>query len=332
MRHLFSHINYVSTQTMLILSLNVWGCHSADLLTEAKLHKDLFVNYNPKVRPVRNPKQVVDVIVRMYLLRITDLSEKHQLMTSSIWMDISWTDQLLFWNDNQYEGVYSILADKNKIWTPDLLVDNEIGNKRGIEETTLNDPMVQSNGHVTWWPGKEIKTTCKVDSTKYPFDNQCCEIEISKWYSNDEKLNMTYAIEHVDLMHYEQSEEWKILQTYVVKHRMLEANQNFTRIKYGITIQRRSLYYILNIIVPLMILSGLNQLCFLLPIESGEKLGICMSIFLTFVVFLTLIRDNLPQSSIHIPIFGSYIVFQIIISGFIVGLEVFVLHVYCSEM
>ncbi|XP_033739304.1 acetylcholine receptor subunit alpha-L1-like [Pecten maximus] len=303
-------------------------CEGAELLKEAMLHEVLFENYNPRVRPVSDSTTALNVEVAMYLLRITDLSEKNQVLTSSIWMDIRWYDELLQWNESDYGGVSSILADKNKIWTPDLLVQNEIGNKRGIGETTLNDPIVMSDGHVTWWPGKEIKTTCKVDSTKYPFDSQFCEIEISKWYSNDNVLNITYTYPSVDLVHYEQSEEWEILSAIVRKHRHFEANQNFSRIKYGMTLQRRPLFYVLNIMVPLIILSLLNQLCFILPIESGEKIGMCMSIFLTFVVFLTLISDTLPQSSIHIPIFGMYLVFQLVISGLIIGLEVLVLYTY----
>jgi len=309
-------------------------CHSISgikLLKEAKLHEDMFRNYNPKVRPVTDPKSVLEVVVQMYFLRISDLSEKNQVLTSSIWMDIRWRDQLLFWNESEHGGVEYILAVKEKIWTPDLLIQNEIGNKREIGETTLNDPIVLSTGEVTWWPGKEIKTTCKVDSTKYPFDAQYCEIEISKWYSNDNTLNVTFMTKKIDLAHYEQNEEWEVLGTDVKKVVHFEASQNFSRIKYGLMLRRRPLFYVLNVMVPLVILSALNQICFLLPIESGEKIGMCMSIFLTFVVFLTLISDTLPQSSIHIPLFGGYLVFQLIISGLIIGLEVFVLHVYHEQ-
>lgn len=77
-----------------------------------------------------------------------------------------------------------------------------------------------------------------------------------------------------------------------------------------------------------MILSVLNLFCFGVPIESGEKMGFCMAIFLTFAVFLTIINDSMPKSSDKVPYFTVYLITQLVVSGLVVVLETPVLFVH----
>jgi hypothetical protein len=42
---------------------------------------------------------------------------------------------------------------------------------------------------------------------------------------------------------------------------------------------------------------ALNPLVFLLPVESGERIGLSMTILLSYTIFLTLISDAIPASS-----------------------------------
>ena len=46
---------------------------------------------------------------------------------------------------------------------------------------------------------------------------------------------------------------------------------------------------------------------FLVPAVSGEKVALCLSLFLTLAVFLTTITTFMPESSDEISVLGIYV-------------------------
>ena len=67
-----------------------------------------------------------------------------------------------------------------------------------------------------------------------------------------------------------------------------------TQVFFYLRLRHKALYYGLNIILPVIVLSFLTTLVFLLPPDSGEKIGYCLTLLLTFMVILTLIATELP--------------------------------------
>ncbi|KAL8596823.1 hypothetical protein ACOMHN_027152 [Nucella lapillus] len=63
-------------------------------------------------------------------------------------------------------------------------------------------------------------------------------------------------------------------------------------------------------ILPILLLSLLNCLVFLLPVESGEKMTVSVTIFLSFAVFLSLIDSSLPPNSDSVCLFSVYLAVQ----------------------
>ena len=49
--------------------------------------------------------------------------------------------------------------------------------------------------------------------------------------------------------------------------------------------------------MPIVLNSILMNAVFALPIESGEKMSYCLTVLLSYVVFLTWITENLPPVS-----------------------------------
>ncbi|XP_033732275.1 neuronal acetylcholine receptor subunit alpha-3-like [Pecten maximus] len=301
---------------------------SSAKLPEARLHDDILYGIDPYVRPVSDVTKPVNVSVELFLISVIELNERERSMSSLIWIELRWFDEQLAWNTSKYGGIDSSRVPFNRIWTPDILLRNEIGNKKGMQHTNFIDPTVRSTGEVFWWPGKEVKTKCEIDTTKYPFDEQECTLEVGKWYSDDSKINISSDTSKVDISFYEESEEWKLVDTDVKYSTRLESELKFSKNLFIVKIERRSTFFIANIILPVLLMSFLNQLCFVLPPESGEKIGMCMAIFLTFAVFLSLVGNSLPQSSIHMPAYCIYLVFQTILGILTISSEVFILRLY----
>ena len=77
--------------------------------------------------------------------------------------------------------------------------------------------------------------------------------------------------------------------------------------RFTIYMRRKPLYYVMNIMLPCLMLSLLDLLVFCLPPESGEKVSLGITVLLSFSVFLLVIADNVPQTSETAPLLGKTI-------------------------
>ena len=81
----------------------------------------------------------------------------------------------------------------------------------------------------------------------------------------------------------------------------------FPRIQFQLTLKRLRTYYVMNVILPVIFLSLTASLVFYLPAEAGEKIGMSMTVLLAYAVYLTIIADNMPQTSLQVEIHWSRI-------------------------
>lgn len=72
-------------------------------------------------------------------------------------------------------------------------------------------------------------------------------------------------------------------------------------VNYYITIQRYHKYGLMNFVVPVVILSILAILVFLLPPDSGEKIGFSTTVLLALVVFMEILSSETPPTSDNSP-------------------------------
>ncbi|XP_068130040.1 acetylcholine receptor subunit epsilon-like isoform X3 [Hyperolius riggenbachi] len=116
---------------------------------------------------------------------------------------------------------------------------------------------------------------------------------------------------------------WKFLDSRY-KHEDLE----YQEIIFGLVIQRKPLFYIVNIIVPCVLISSLVVLVYFLPAKAGgQKCTVSISVLLAQTVFLFLIAQKVPETSLSVPLIGKYLIFVMIVSTLIVLSCVVVLNV-----
>ena len=77
-----------------------------------------------------------------------------------------------------------------------------------------------------------------------------------------------------------------------------------TGVTFRIQLQRKRTFYVLNTIIPVVMLSLLNVLVFLLPASSGEKMALAVTVLLSFTVYLSIISEVMPKTSESISILG----------------------------
>jgi len=131
----------------------------------------------------------------------------------------------------------------------------------------------------------------------------------------------------VSLDHYEENSQWSLLLTkVVVEHECRHTTYkqgNHTVINMALVVKRKSAFYIFNLVVPVLLISVLNALTFVLPAGSGERAGYAVTVYLALTVFYSVTSEILPANSEQISLASIYLTFVNIFSNLIVFASLF---------
>ena len=295
--------------------------------TEFDLHKELFNDrYNPLVLPVRNTDDTVSVFTEFALQTIEDLDEKRQKFSVSGYLELSWVNQFLVWNPQNYSGIEEIIVKCEDIWLPDLQVANIIGDPLDLRQKNKHS-MLTFKGETDFWLYKTFTVACKIRIRYFPFDSQSCELEFQSWWYPSSKMNLTFTTDEVVLIldQFKESTEWNLETSRGERY---ELPPGWGHVKFIFNVRRRYMFHVFNLILPLVCISILNLTVFILPAESGEKITLCISVFLTLAVFLTIITSSFPESSDEVSLLSIYVTLQLVYSGITICATVFALQLY----
>lgn len=97
-------------------------------------------------------------------------------------------------------------------------------------------------------------------------------MKFGSWTYDGFRLDIMNESNSADLKSYTESAEWDLVgvpaQRNVLKYFCCE--EPFPDVTFTIIIRRRSLFYMMNLILPLVIITVLINVSFVLPAESGE--------------------------------------------------------------
>ncbi|XP_052251758.1 neuronal acetylcholine receptor subunit alpha-9-like [Dreissena polymorpha] len=79
-------------------------------------------------------------------------------------------------------------------------------------------------------------------------------------------------------------------------------------------LKRKSTFFVFNILIPMVLLSFLNVLTFVLPVSSGERASYAVTVFLSLAVFLTIVASEIPKNFNTISIVSVYMTAMLALS------------------
>uniref|UniRef100_A0A667Y402 Cholinergic receptor, nicotinic, alpha 4b n=1 Tax=Myripristis murdjan TaxID=586833 RepID=A0A667Y402_9TELE len=196
--------------------------------------------------------------------------------------------------------------------------------------THLTKAQLFHDGRIKWMPPAIYKSSCSIDVTFFPFDQQNCKMKFGSWTYDRAKIDLISMANNVDQMDYWESGEWVIINA-VGKYNTKKyecCTEIYPDITYYFIIRRLPLFYTINLIIPCLLISCLTVLVFYLPSQCGEKITLCISVLLSLTVFLLLITEIIPSTSLVIPLIGEYLLFTMIFVTLSIIITVFVLNVH----
>ena len=107
----------------------------------------------------------------------------------------------------------------------------------------------------------------------------------------------------VEVGRYERNAEWALHSARLLKEYVPVDNTSLVPLVHlAVSLARRPCYFLINVIFPSVLITLLSVFVFLLPNESGEKVSLATTIFLSYTVLLLIVSDISPRNGDSVPL------------------------------
>ena len=188
---------------------------------------------------------------------------------------------------------------------------------------------ISSSGKNTWLNPVVFQKICELDVSYFPFDDQVCTLKFGSWAFDATKVvTKAFANTASSNSYYIQNGEWELLN--------IETNENilkyqccenpFSDVTVTIRLRRQAKNHTLTLILPCALLSSLVVLGFILPPESGERIGLSITVLLSVTVFQQLTSQIMPPYDF--PYLAQYYMVTIMQTAFSLVSSTLILNIY----
>ncbi|KAM9770732.1 LOW QUALITY PROTEIN: neuronal acetylcholine receptor subunit beta-2-like [Menidia menidia] len=281
--------------------------------------------YNKLIRPAVNKSQKLTVSLQVSLSQLISINEREQIMTTNVWLSQEWNDYRLRWDPDKYEGIKKLRIPSKLIWLPDIVLYN---NADGVYEVSFYcNAVVSSTGDIFWLPPAIYKSACAIEVQNFPFDRQNCTLKFRSWTYDHTEVDLVLTSDFASRDDFTPSGEWDIVSLPARKNED-PRDPTYLDITYDFVIQRKPLFYTINLIIPCVLITSLAIMVFYLPSDCREKMTLCISVLLALTVFLLLISKIVPPTSLAVPLIGKYLMFTMVLVTFSTVCTACVLNVH----
>ncbi|KAL6724686.1 hypothetical protein Aduo_019551 [Ancylostoma duodenale] len=325
-----------------------------------QLLENLLMDYNKNVRPVKNASDALQVKFGANLCRLIDVDEVNQVLTTSLWLEMQWSDRKLVWNPAEWGGVERVHIPSDQIWIPDILLYNNADGEPHITIDSL--ALVDHRGTVLWQPPSIYKSLCPINIEYFPYDSQECHLKFGGWSNDGQTLALEqipvnihdkpevrvdhtgaeflYLEQGLGLSFYHESAEWDLLRATSSRYAQIYpgccGQQFYIDIRYNIVIRRKAIFFTVMLTIPCMLIANSTPFVFVIP-PNEHKMTFSISVFVAFTLFYLVLIELIPPTSLVLPLIGKYLLFtlmmitvSILIS--VVNVNIYRRQAFASEM
>ena len=275
------------------------------------LQSHLLKDYMKSVRPGTNysiPTRIDSSFNFVSLRSVDEMNAEFKLLGYFL---IGWQDERLTWDPSSYGGITTTTFESTDIWIPYIMLGSS-----SSELIRLHKEMylvtVTFEGYASWFPGDTFTCACLLDIWKYPADIQTCELDFLFWGLHKADIELVVEEKIETNVFNTPNPVWFLLDT--MKAFYADCASVPTMI-VTFSIERRQKYSMFNLLLPMVFISLGNVCVFLLPPDSGERIGFSITFLLAISVFITIVSDTLPQVSYpNVPLISVIVFILLVVS------------------
>nr|XP_006818018.1 PREDICTED: neuronal acetylcholine receptor subunit alpha-9-like [Saccoglossus kowalevskii] len=155
-------------------------------------------------------------------------------------------------------------------------------------------------------------------------------MKFGSWSYDSFQVNLVNVSREPNTEKFIRNEQWN-LEFALTRRHVLEYDccpQQYPDVTFYICIRRKPLYYIYNLITPCILLCALSFLGFCMPYNVGVvKANLSVTLILSLTVFLLLVAQMMPRTSMEIPLIGQYYLAAMCLISVSTAMNVAVLNV-----
>ena len=290
------------------------------------LYNKLMTDYIKDIPPVTNQSKAVSVNVSFSIIALKDIDEVMGKFSVGGFFSISWYDESMVWNVTDYGYIYQLLIGYDNVWVPELILLNPTEKIKPLG-TSWNKIRYHSTGVANWYPGDVIEATCVINVYNFPFDTQVCDLQMQSYGYGPTEIQLVSVRNYVDTSYLIPHSSWIVKETKAYVTLVYNSPQTVFRFYF----ERRPQFVIVNVILPILFMCFLNVIVFLLPVDSGERIGFAITVLLAIAVYMTIVSDNLPKTSEPLPLISYLLIIGLIVSVLITVVTVLNLRLFHKD-
>ncbi|XP_072178142.1 uncharacterized protein [Diadema setosum] len=300
---------------------------------EQSVFEDITRHYNKQMRPVRKHTDQVVVNFTIKLKQIVDIDERNQILKLNIQLNQSWTDELLKWDPTAYGGTKELRFPANQVWRPDTTLYNTGDPKDyAYGNSSSSNVILQHDGFIRLVSKPFVQqSTCKIRIRYFPFDMQECTLKFGSWTYTQEFVDLLNSTQTPDFSDFLPNEQWDLTYAYFVRN-VLEyicCPDRYVDVTLYLGLRRKPLYYLVKLVMPIVLLSGLSMVGFLMPYNVGViKASLSVTLTLSMTVFLLLVAETIPRTSDSMPLITEYYIIIMVLIAVSTAMNVAVLNIF----
>ena len=291
-----------------------------------QLHADAFNGYDKNLLPLEVFDKPVTINISVNVVSLNSFDDISGELDMTATLNIYWNEERINWDSQNYSNINTIIVPYETIWTPQIFLANtvKVMSQLGKEGVMVR---VANTGLVSWNPGQILKCLCSPNVKYYPFDIQECQLMFITWSYVASEINLQDPSKQLNMTFYALNSQWEFLDSSyssgMIKDRIF--------IQYNFKLKRRSQFFVVYIICPIIFLGILNGLVFAMPVSSGERISVAITAFLAYAVYMGIINENVPNNSDPMATIFIYLLFLMSQSSLTMMLAVVSLRIYDKE-
>ncbi|KAM9119443.1 LOW QUALITY PROTEIN: 5-hydroxytryptamine receptor 3A-like [Pangshura tecta] len=246
------------------------------------------------------------------------VTEKLQTVTVCFFVNMEWENVFVTWNPQDFCNISKLKLPVDTFWSPYIVIYEHVD-----EEKSLNRPYlsITHNGIITIIQEHRVTIACNLKMHKF-LDTQTCSITLFSDIVHATDIiflpNQTTEEVNKSSTFYQLTDgEWKFTNINIIPDSLKSNEESSNGITYEISMKRRPILYVLNLIFPSCALYLLDMTILYSSSSYEDKISFQLSLIIGESVLALILKDIIPTSSDDPPVIVMFFIdiFVLMIMG-----------------